>query len=403
MIEYAIQAPPLVRRFQWVSLVIGVVALALCVAYGIFGDPAQFFRSYLIGYLYWVMTSLGCLGVLMLQHISGGIWGAVLRRFLEAGAMSVVLMLVLSVPVVLGFSSLYIWAGARGTEHFKWLLKVSPYLNLNFVLIRLGGYFLVWIVLAVLLSWWSRKLDFTGDARFTARMSALSGPGAVLSVASVLFFSTDLIMSLEPEWYSTIFSFLIVASALLQGMVLCVAMLALLSGSDPLSRIISPLYFGDYGKIILAIVVFWTYLGFSQLLIIWSGNLPREVTWYVHRSAGGWTWVGMFLLIFEFFLPLLLLLSRAFKRSAMALSVLCILILFAQLVNVFWDVEPSFHARGFFLSWTDVIAPIGIGGLWLAVFCWWLRRRPLLPLHLVPERHPRSVEEVEARMEAENA
>ncbi len=404
MIEDVYRVPERVRRVQWTALVVGLVALAICVVYGFLFDHAQFFRSYLLAYVYWLAVSLGCLGMLMLQHLSGGVWGSAIRRLFEAGAATLVLMLLLAVPVALGLDELYTWARPGPSAHPEWLDHVRPYLNVNFVLIRMAGYFVLWIGLAYLLNRWSGALDGSGDPRYSWRMTRISGPGAALCVMSALFFSTDMVMSLEPEWYSTIFGFVFVTDALLEGMALSVAAFALLSESGPLSEVISPLYFLDYGKILLGIIVFWSYVGFSQLLIIWIGNLPHEVVWYVHRSSGGWMWVAMAMLIFMFFLPLLVLLSRSFKRSRRALATLCGLILLMELVRVFWYVEPSFHTDGFYLHWMDVVAPIGIGGVWISAFCWWLRRRPVLPLYLVPRRHPRSVEEIESRIGvAENA
>ena len=164
-------------------------------------------------------------------------------------------------------------------------------------------------------------------------------------------------------------------------MAFAVVVTALLADDEPLSEVISPDHLHDIGNLLLTFVMFWAYMAFSQFLIMWSGNLPEEITWYVHRTQGGWEWVGLSLVLFHFALPFVLLLSRDIKRHVRRLAIVAAVILFMHLVDLFWLVMPAFYRQGLSLHWLDVVAVVGVGGVWMAVFVWQLKGRALLPLH----------------------
>jgi hypothetical protein len=367
-------------RLQRRALVVGVVGLLLCLG-GALLSPSQFFQSYLFAYLFWLGIALGCLAIVMLHHLTGGAWGLVIRRILEAAAMTLPLMAVLFVPLLFGLHDLYLWARPAAVASDTSLQHKSPYLNVSFFAIRTSVYFVVWIVMAYLLRRWSLMQDRTADPDLPRRLRLLSGPGLALYGLTVTFASVDWVMSLEPHWYSTIYGMLIAIGQWLTGMAFVIIILALLAKSASLADVLSPQSFHDLGNLLFAFIFLWGYIAFCQYLLVWSGNLPEETPWYLHRMAGGWKWIALILIAFHFAVPFLLLLSRDIKRSAGILSAVAAAIVFIHLVNQFWMVAPAFYPRGLHLHWLDFVAPAGIGGIWFAVFIWQLKGRALLPLH----------------------
>lgn len=373
-------APPQLDRLQRQSLAVGVVGLLLCMVGG-WPNPEQFFRSYLLAYVFWVGISLGSLGVVMLHHLTGGGWGFVIRRLLESGTRTLPLMALLFVPLLFGMSDLYVWARPDAVAADEILQHKSAYLNPSFFMLRTAIYFAAWIGVASLLNRWSGEQDRTAAPGLTRRLQLLSGPGLVLYGLTVTFASVDWVMSLEPHWFSSIYGILFMVGQGLASLAFATALAVALADRPPLSELVSPARLHDLGNLLLAFVMLWTYIAFSQFLIIWSGNLPEEIPWYLHRTGGGWQWIGLFLLAFHFALPFLLLLSRQIKRDARMLMIVSAAIIAMRLVDLYWLVVPAFHPDGVRLHWMDLAAPVGIGGLWMAVFAWQLKQRPLVPIH----------------------
>ncbi|HEY6188342.1 MAG TPA: hypothetical protein VIW80_11710 [Pyrinomonadaceae bacterium] len=382
--------PAEASRYQRLALIVGVV-FTLILGLGFFLSPRElFFRSYLLAYVFWIGIALGCLAILMLQHLSGGGWGLVIRRVLESGTRTLPLMALLFLPIIFGMGYLYEWmhierfANAKTLEEkhlYEMLLHKSKYLNMTGFILRTVIYFAIWGALTYLLNLWSREQDRTAERRFTKRLQKLSGPGLVLFVLTVTFASVDWVMSLDPEWFSTIFGLLFVASWVLSSFSFVIAVMALLAKQEPMSGVVAPSHFHDLGKLLLAFVMVWAYFSFSQFLIIWSGNIPEEAKWYLYRMRGGWEVLALGIIILHFALPFLLLLSRDLKRNSRRLAMVAALVLFMRLVDLFWLIAPKFSEGQFSISWTDVVAPIGVGGLWLAFFLWQLKQRPLIPFN----------------------
>lgn len=394
--EYTAPAP--LRRVQGFALVAGLVGLALLMLGALLpdplGGPTQFWRSYFLGWIYWLGVALGSLGILMIQHLSGGVWGATLRRFFEAAALTIPVMGVLFIPLALfGLYDLYEWSHP-GFMVGEILEQKAQYLNEPFFLVRMLIYFVIWTVLAVLLRRWSARLDRTGDIHLVARMTKLSGPGMVIYAITMTLATVDLLLSLDAEFFSTIWGALVTLSMILGAFALMVVLLALFTSRGPLSPVIGSEHFLDVGKLLLAFTIVWTYLTFSQFLIIYSGNLPLEVQWYVTRLEGGWEWVGLALLLFQFILPFLLLLSRGLKESPRMLVYVALLAFLMQYVNLIWLIVPNWHREGFSLSWMDIAAPIGFGGVFFLLFTAALRTGSLLPLYILPRHHPRARTEI---------
>jgi hypothetical protein len=368
------------NRFRSIALVIGVIGLVLCVV-GAFTNTPQFFVSYLFGCLFWLGLALGCLGVAMIHHLTGGRWGDVIRRFLEAGFMTLPVMALLFIPVFFGLKHLYPWAQPATVAQDSILQHRQAYLNPAMFIVRAVVAFLIWVIMAWFLRKWSLRQDSTKNVEPTRRLRSLSGPGIVIYPLTATFVYVDWIMSLEVHWYSTMFVVIICIGQILTAYAFAIILLTWFSKYKPLSEVVTPTHFHHLGNLLLTFVMFWTYVSFGQLLIIWSGNLPDEIVWYLHRIANGWKGIVWFLFLFHFFLPFFILLFRASKRNPRKLVILASIIFVAHLVSVFWMVTPSLFPNGIHVSWLDFAAPIGIGGIWIATFISQLKGPSLIPLN----------------------
>lgn len=372
---------------------LGLAALALTLAGAFFSGP-QFYRSYLFAYLFWAGMALGCLALLMLQYLTGGGWGLAIRRILEAGTRTLPLVAVLFVPVALGMKALYVWAQPEAVAADELLQHKAAYLNAPFFLARAGFYFAVWLGLAWLLHRGSLAEE-RGEAGAMRRLRVLSAPGLIAYGLTATFASVDWVMSLEPHWFSTIYGVLFIVGQALAALALAVVVLQRLSGQPPLKEVVTRGHFHDLGNLLFAFVMLWAYVSFSQFLIIWSGNLPEETPWYLHRLGHGWQWISLALVVFHFAVPFLLLLSRRTKRAAATLAMVAIGLLLMRAVDLFWLVMPNFYGDSLRVHWLDVTALAGIGGVWVAMFARQLGRLPL-----IPQNDPRLAEAMEQVAEA---
>jgi hypothetical protein len=368
-----------ISKYRNTAAFVGLVGL-LASALGWVMEPEQFYRSYLIGFFFWFGIAAGSLALLMVQHCTGGAWGMVIRRILEASSRTLPFMAVLFIPLLFGIHSLYEWSDAAKVAHDKVLQSKQVYLNVPFWIARAVIYFIVLNGMMYLLNKWSLREDAEGGFKFAHSMEKLSAPGIVIYVFLTTFLCTDWIMSLTPHWFSTIFGFLTVVSQGLSTFAFAIAALMLLGGEAPLAGAVTRKHMHDLGKLMLAFVMLWAYMSFSQLLIIWSGNLPEEIPWYTNRLNGSWINVGAFLLLFHFVIPFLILLSQAVKRNPKSMTAMAVFIIIVRIVDVIWLVEPNFHPHDLYISWLDLAAPLGVGGIFVALFLMELVKRPLMPL-----------------------
>lgn len=358
--------------------IIGILALAAGAA---FQNLEQGLRSYLLGFVFWTGISVGCLGILMLQHLIQGAWGLVVRRVAEAGAKNIINCGYLFIPLMLGIDTLYgAWTHADGDLI---IAKKAAYLNHTFFGIRTIIYFAVWSFMAYMLNKWSDEQDRTGNLSLGEKMRNFSGPMMCIYILAVTFAAIDWVMTLDPHWFSAIFGFLFVIGWALSCMAFMIAILSWLANKEPMNRVLGARHFHDVGKLMLAFVMIWAYFNFSQLLIIWSGNIPEETPWYLARMSGAYGYIGLGLILFHFILPFVLLLSRDLKRNYKSLVGVAVFILVMRLVDLFYLIGPTAshggHNAGFNLSWMDFVAPIGIGGIWLGLFLAQLKKKPLMP------------------------
>jgi hypothetical protein len=375
--------PSRVERLQRGAIAAALVGLVACLAGG-FANPAQFYRSWLFAYLFWINVGIGCLSLVMIHHLSGGMWGLVIRRILEAGTRTMYLAPLFFLPVVLGMGHVYPWARPESAAD-PLLRHKALYLNAPFFLVRAAFYFVVWAGLAHLLNRLSAQLDAGPSEKISKRLRGLSAGGLLLMGLTITFSSVDWAMSLDPRWFSTIYGVLFMVGQALAALTLVIVLLALFGKEEPFASVVKPVDTHDLGKLMLAFTMLWAYIHLSQFLITWSGNLPEEIPWYLRRTYGGWKLVAQVLVVFHFVLPFLLLLSRDLKRDAKKLASVAGLVFLVRLLDVYWLVAPDLQgnggaASGISVHALDVATPLALGGLWLAFFAHELRKRPLLPI-----------------------
>ena len=378
-------APPpvvgkLAQRALVVGLVFGVAAVFLAIT-----RPDEFYRAYLLGFLCWLGVALGSMAIIMIRHLTGGGWGVVVRRIMGAAMRTLPLLAVLFIPIILGMHRLYIWAQPLGNiedshlrEHLKQLTQT--YLTVNGFVLRAVFYFAVWNLLSFLLTKWSKEGDSPTARDNTDRFKTVSGPGLILYGFTLSFAAIDWVMSLDPSWVSTIFGLVILIGQVLSAMCFAVVIERILFDYKPMSEMLTPDFVHDHGKWMLAFTMVWAYFNFSQWLIIWAGNLPSEITFYMTRLHGGWASVGLFLVLFAFAIPFATLLSRPFKRNIRRLAWLAAWLLLMRYLDLFWIIEPNF-SKTFTVTVSDVVVPIAIGGIWLWYFFRNLASLPLLPAY----------------------
>jgi hypothetical protein len=373
-----------IGRLQQRGLMIGVAGLVVG-AIGALLQPDQLLPSWLIGFTFCLGLSMGCLTLLMMQHMSGGQWGLVARRVFEAGSRLLPYCAVLFIPIAIFLPQLYLWARPEAVRADEILQHKAPYLNTWFFIIRAVVYFLIWVFCATYLNRWSAAQD-RGELGLTEadtrRFRVISAPGLLAYVITMSLAAIDWLMSLDPHWYSTIFGFIIVAGQALCALSFSVAVLALLSESTPMSDVLRAGHFHDLGKLMLAFVMLWAYFSFSQFLIIWAGNLPEEIPFYLERMRYGWQYVSLLIVVGHFFLPFFLLLSRDLKRRPRLLARVAWFIVGIRLVDLIWLIAPVFSHEGSFpISLANIAIPIGLAGMWLFLFAGQLRRHALVPVN----------------------
>jgi hypothetical protein len=378
--ELLVRPTQAIGRQRTLAMGAGVVGLLLAgVGFVAAGDA--FWQSYLIAYCFWIGITLGSLALLMIHYLTGGAWGMVARRIFEAATRTLPLMALLFVPIWLKLPVLYEWARPEAAENHLIHLKAG-YLNVPFFTARAVLYFVVWGAFIYLLNRWSKEQD-DAPAQLPGptdrRSRILSGPGLVAYVLTVTFMSVDWVMSLDPEWYSTIFGVLTLGGHGLSTLAFAIIVLAILAGTKPMSTLLSAETIHDLSKLMFGFVLLWAYFNVSQLIIVWSGNLPEEIPFYLERLHGVWAPISILLLLGQFVLPFLLLLSRDLKRNPRQVRWIAALILVMRIVDITWTIGPVFRHEGSGLSWVDFAVVLAMGGLWLTFFWRNLADRAVVP------------------------
>lgn len=385
---------PWLDQAQSYGLIVGAGGLLLCLLLGLVPavGSASVVRAYLAAYVFWIGLSLGGIGLTSLHHLTGGAWGVIIRRPLEAAAMTILPMAVLFLPIAVGMKAIYPWTDPDFVQAHEAVQHKIAWLNTNGWMFRAVGYFAFWIVCALLLNHWSRQQDSRADLGPTQWLKRVSGPILALIFVSASFAAVDWMMSLEPDWFSTIYGPMLLCGWALSTFAATTIVGALLNREEPMSRYAGPIQFNDLGNLMLAFTMLWAYCSFMQFLIIWSGNLTEEIPWYLRRIQGGWAFFAILLIIFHFFAPFIFLLMRDLKRRPEMLMKIAALILGMHLLNSIWLILPSqfldplvSSENPIYVPWGQVLitllAAAGIGGLWVWFFVGRLKTGPVVPIN----------------------
>jgi hypothetical protein len=375
--------PASLRALAGKAAVVGAAGVAATAA-GAFLDPDRFFHAYLVGWLLWFSVASGCLGLLLLHHLSGGRWGIVVRRPMEAAARTIPLLALLALPLFAGLDRIFVWADHAKVEADHVLHHKAPYLNPTAFTVRFLVTVAVFTLLAFLLSKRSAEQDAgpaAGGAGRAWSMQKASGVGLLLYVLLASFVGFDWLMSLDPHWFSSLYGAIFLSGSAIAALTFLTLVARSLLANEAMRGVLTPKRFHDFGTLLFAFVMFFTYLCISQFIIAYQGNLPEEVVWFTERFEGGWGIVAWALLLFHFFFPFMILLHRSVKRRAPMLALIAAFVLVMRWVDILWQSRPSLAHGHFALSWLDVAAPLAVGGVWFFFFVRELGKRPLLPLN----------------------
>jgi len=374
------------------ALLAGIAGTAVSLA-GLARGLDGLLQPYIVAYLFWFALGVGALAVVMLHHPCGRAWSFMIQRICEAGSRTLPHFAVLGAVVFLGavyLTGIYPWTDPDYlSEHHAASLKTS-FLNPGMFTLCFILYFLLWVAMAALYNGWSKRLDETGDVTIIGRMKFLAGPGLILYVLSMTFAATHWTMSLEPTWFSTIYGPWLIGGYALAAVAFATIVLSYLQAVPGIQGKVTKRHFHHLGNFMLGLTIFWAYTSFSQFLIIWNGNLPEEISWYLNRHGGGLTFITVLLIVFVWLVPMFLLFMRPAKLDVTRLRRVAYYVLAMRLLDLYWNIVPSFAGNAntvdFFTVFLVLAATAGLGGFWVWVFLGELAKRPL-----VPQQDPRSV------------
>ena len=369
-----------IARAQIPSLIIGIVAAIACVI-GFIMNPDEFFKAYLPGYMFWFEITAGALGVLMLQYVTGGEWGLLIRRPLGAAARTMPLMLVFFLPIFLGMKHIYVWADPDVVAHDAILQHSQRWLNVPGFIGRTLFYFACWILWAWRIRVLSLRFYEDRAPETELRRRKWAALGLPMIVLTLTFCSIDWLMSLEPKWNSSMYGITFTVSCGLAAYAYVTFLLTQLSKTTAMAGILKPNHFRDLGNLMLAFVMFWAYTAFSQFLLYWYGNIREEVPYYLKREHGTWGFISVVLIVFHFFLPFTMLLMRAIKDRPQTIAIVTVIVLATQFIYIDWLVGPAYYGFHFYFSWMSVAALVAVGGIWFWYFVNQLKGQTIIPIH----------------------
>lgn len=370
-------------NFGRIALGIGLVGAVLSI-FAYFSDADHFYFAWLTSFAFWTSLLLGALFFTMLQHLTSAAWSIVVRRLAESISAVLPWAFLFFIPVFLGMHELYHWTHEEAQADPQ-LVNKLPFLNVSFFTIRTAVYFLIWSLLAFGLRRASLKQDDGGDVAARARMKKISAAGMVIYALTISGAGFDWLMSLDPHWYSTIFGVYYFAGGFLGSLGLIVAIALYMRKRNVLADVITVEHYHDLGKLMFGFVIFWAYIGFSQYLLQWYGNVPEETVWYLDRWDGGdgsvvWWPISLILLFGHFFAPFTILIFRAVKRNFLTMKIMAFWILIIHWIDIYWMVAPAHFHHGPQLGWIDVVTTMAVGGLLMFLFWRSYTAAPLVPV-----------------------
>lgn len=377
---------PLLFKVAGISLLVGVAGIALMATIGGRGLD-RILQSWLLGFVFFLSLSLGALFFVLLHHLTRAGWSVVVRRLAEGMAALFPLLALFALPIVLELPHLYHWAEPGAAAHDHVLAGKAVWLDPGFFTIRLGLYLLIWSALGIYLYSRSLRQDETGNPGLTVTMEKRSAPGMLLFALAVNFCAFDLLMSLDPHWFSTIFGVYLFAGSVVVFFAVLPHLTHWLQHHRELLHSVTVEHFHDMGKMLFAFVVFWAYIAFSQYMLIWYGNLPEETEWFLRRQTGQWTWLSLALALGHFVIPFVLLLPRSTKRKIHRLLLVSAWMVMMHYLDIYWLVMPEFSPAKLPFDPTDLFVMLAMAGAYGMAWVFLLRRHSL-----IPTRDPRLAE-----------
>ena len=375
--------PTTSKMWTVIPLGVGIAALAASLV-GVAVDTPRFYFSYLIGWTFCLSISIGSLFFVLIQHLTRAKWSVVVRRIAETLLWSFPLLAILFIPILFGMHDLYHWTHHdlvdEGSPAFDPIIAgKAGYLNVPFFLIRIVIYFVIWCALAYRLYVLSVRQDLDNDPETPAMERKVSAVGLALTALTTAFASYDLLMSLDPHWFSTIFGVYFFAASFWTAHAFIALVVIFLQRSGDLRGVVTQEHFHDLGKMMFGFTVFWAYIAFSQYMLIWYGNLPEETVWYRHRLEHGWEVQSAILLIAHFIIPFWVLLPKGAKRSTTVLTIMGIWFMVMNWFDLRWIAMPVLSPENAAINWIDVACWIGLFGIYVGVFTHRLSRHSLVP------------------------
>jgi hypothetical protein len=365
-----------------VPIAIGIAALVIT-AVGWATDAEQFYFSYLVGWIFCVSLALGGLFFVMIQHLTRAKWSVVVRRFPEALIWSFPLLVVLGIPLLFGLHDLYHWThhelyDPAGPEYDPVLAGKESYLNIPFFLGRVAFYFLSWTYISYRLYTLSIRQDVDPRTDIPDKQRRVSAWGLPVLAVTTAFGGFDMLMSLDPHWFSTIFGVYFFAGSFMAVMAFIALVAMMLQKAGMLEETVTTEHYQDLGKFLFGFVIFWAYIAFSQYMLIWYGNLPEETFFYRHRLENGWETYSAVLLMAHFVIPFIILLSRTAKRVLPILAFMCVWMLIMHWFDFYWIAMPVLHEYPS-ISVLDLTSFVGLASILFGVVIFRLSRHSLVP------------------------
>lgn len=369
-----------IARWQTPSLIVGIIGLVLA-AVGFFTNREDFFRAYLPSYIFWFSIVAGALGVLMLQYMTGGEWGLMIRRPLGAAARTMWVMAILFIPILLGLKSIYPWANEEWAKSDPVIRLKLEYLNAGRFTAFAVFYFVCWIlwawrIRALSVKFYQDRSPYTDLAR-----RRWAGAGLPMIVLTLTFASIDWMMSLEPKWMSAMYGITFFVGCALSAFAMVTFFLSQLAQTEAMTGILKPSHLRDLGNLLLAFVLFYAYTSFSEYLLIWYGNMHEEIPHFIIRQHGVWGVMAAMLVLFHFFLPFFMLLMRAIKDRPQTIAIVTVIIVVMRYIATYWLIAPAWYGENFHYSWINLATLAGIGGIWMFAFIHQLKGQTIIPIH----------------------